>query len=226
MKRSCSNMKIGCLHAHYSNIEYLERSITSDQLQWVHFVDPGLITRMALDMDFDVSQGKAKVIDQLDWIAQSKVDAILITCTNYVALLEEIDVRNTIPILKIDEPYFEYICGLKEPHTIWFANPVTVDGTMTRLRQYAAARGVSLAHVESLIIENSFHLFMQGNKDHYSEKIASSIREWLTSDGSRTCSVAQLSMVDAAVGLGSELSIPIGNPLDSLKAYLIDMGMI
>lgn len=59
-------MKIGCLHAHYSNIEYIEASIGS----------------------------KA---DQIKWITQSGVDAILITCTGYIAILEEVETMTNLP---------------------------------------------------------------------------------------------------------------------------------
>lgn len=31
--------KIGCLHAHYSNIEYIQKAIASNDLELVHFVD-------------------------------------------------------------------------------------------------------------------------------------------------------------------------------------------
>lgn len=36
-------LNIACLHAHYSNINYLERSFQSHAVQLQHFVDPGVM---------------------------------------------------------------------------------------------------------------------------------------------------------------------------------------
>ena len=35
--------KLGCLHAHYSNIEYIENAFSPYNIELVHFVDPGLM---------------------------------------------------------------------------------------------------------------------------------------------------------------------------------------
>ena len=52
-----------------------------------------------------------KVKEQIEWMISCDVDAILITCTNYIALLEDETLFDpSIPIIKIDEPYFESIC--------------------------------------------------------------------------------------------------------------------
>lgn len=55
--------KMGCLHAHYSNIAYIENALSSDKLELVHFVDPGLMSRISSDTHFDVAQAKQKVLD-------------------------------------------------------------------------------------------------------------------------------------------------------------------
>lgn len=43
--------KLGCYHAHYSNIEHIEKALGSYDIELVHFVDPGL-DRIKNDSDF------------------------------------------------------------------------------------------------------------------------------------------------------------------------------
>ena len=102
--------RLGCLHAHYSNIEYIENAFAPYNIELIHFVDPGLMNQVTKNKNFRESEAQRKVIEQIEWIAQCQVDAILITCTNYIALLQEDQLSITVPIIKIDEPFFDYIC--------------------------------------------------------------------------------------------------------------------
>jgi aspartate/glutamate racemase len=205
--------KIGCLHAHYSNIDYIESAFSAYDLELSHYVDPGLIYRLKNDQ---VSEAEKKVKDQIEWIAQSGVDAILITCTNYIALLNQIEVN--IPIIKIDEPYFEALCKTEQPQTILFTNPDTVSGTMARLEQYAKKHHTSLDIVVK-VIENSFELIMSGKQEEYQNVVCHYIKQL---DSTRSVSVAQLSMVAAAQQVELETSIPIINPLTTLVSSMVN----
>ncbi|WP_155593320.1 hypothetical protein [Lysinibacillus cavernae] len=200
--------KLGCLHAHHSNIEYIEQAFKSNEdIELIHFVDPGVIHQVAKGLD-----GLAlKVREQIGWIVSCDVDAILITCTNYIALLEEQDLLNlSIPILKIDEPFFASICSVQQPQTILFTNPATVEGTMTRLQQYAKQQGISV-NVVAKVIEHTFDLIMQGKKEAYNDAILRTL--YTLSDDYRYVSVAQLSMVDAAQQFEEQTAITIHHPL-------------
>ncbi|SFE45281.1 hypothetical protein SAMN05216378_3168 [Paenibacillus catalpae] len=206
-------MKIGCLHAHYSNIEYIQAAIGS-KAELIHFVDPGLMNRIMVDTSFDLTKAKAKVIEQLEWIAQSGVDVILITCTNYIALLEEIEI--SIPIIKIDEPFFNELCQITQPQILLFTNPATVEGTMKRLNNAAASRGQQPPDIEARIIEHTFDLIMEGHKTRYTEEVCKYIHNLLQSEPDKKIAVAQLSMVEAAERAAHERGAAIGNPLESL----------
>jgi aspartate/glutamate racemase len=205
--------KIGCLHAHYSNIDYIESALSAYDLELSHYVDPGLIYRLKNDQ---VSEAEKKVKDQIEWIAQSGVDAILITCTNYIALLKQIEVN--IPIIKIDEPYFEALCKTEQSQTILFTNPDTVQGTMARLQQYAKYHQKTM-DIEVKIIENSFELIMSGRQEEYQNVVCHYIKQL---DSNRSLSVAQLSMVTAAQQVEHETSIPIINPLNTLVSSMVN----
>jgi len=173
---------MGCLHAHYSNIAYIQNAIASNELELVHFVDPGLMNRIASDKSFDLIQAQNKVIEQMEWIAQANVDVILITCTNYIALLEEDRLRTPIPIIKIDEPFFDYVCNITEPQILLFTNPATVEGTMKRFNEYASEHEKPLINFEVHVIENAFELIMQGKIELYKNEVSNYIRKLLASE--------------------------------------------
>lgn len=203
--------KLGCLHAHYSNIEYIEQAFQSDEdIEIIHFVDPGVIKHVSKGSN-DLAH---KVKEQIEWIISCDVDAILITCTNYIALLKDETLSNLpIPIIKIDEPYFESICSKHQPQTILFTNPATVDGTMARLHQYAKHQGISV-DVVAKVIEHTFDLIMQGKKEAYNEVILRTLHT--LSAEQKSISVAQLSMVDAAQQFEDHTRIKILQPLKPL----------
>ena len=112
--------KLGCLHAHYSNIEYIENAFAPYNIELVHFVDPGLMSQVTTNNNFKESDAQRKVNEQIEWIAQCQVDAILITCTNYIAILQEDQLSTSVPIIKIDEPFFDYICKLDNLRRFFF----------------------------------------------------------------------------------------------------------
>jgi hypothetical protein len=211
---------IGCLHAHYSNIEYIQKALASDELELMHFVDPGLMSRIAADPNFDAASARNKVVEQIQWISKASADGILITCTNYIALLEEDRLQLSIPILKIDEPFFHHVCNNTGPQVLLFTNPATVDGTMNRLHEYAKRHNKQMSHVETRVIENTFDLIMKGHKERYVSEVSNYIRKLLLSDKNRIVSVAQLSMVESAETVEREMNVQIGNPLKPLAAYV------
>ncbi|WHY00455.1 hypothetical protein [Neobacillus sp. DY30] len=206
--------KIGCLHAHYSNINYIEMALSAYDVELSHFVDPGLMYRVKNDEGFTDSNAQRKVKEQVEWVVQSGVDAVLITCTNYIALLE--DLAANVPIIKMDEPYFEVLCEIDQPQTILFTNPDTVPGTMNRLQQYAKSKQKVL-DIEVVVIENTFELIMSGKKDEYQKEVADSLKNYQ----GRTVSVAQLSMVGAAQQVEQETSQMVINPLGALVTAMV-----
>ncbi|TQR18537.1 hypothetical protein [Psychrobacillus soli] len=211
-------MKLACLHAHHSNIDYIESTLAHYKIELMHFVDPGLMNRVTHDESFQPLDARKKVKEQIEWIAKCNVDAILITCTNYIALLNEEDLSFPIPIIKIDEPFFEEICQIAEPQVILFTNPATVKGTMNRLNAYAEAKQKTL-NMEVIVIDSTFELLMQGLNDEYNQLISSYIRK-IMHDGKKVISVAQLSMVNAAKQIERETSKMIINPLDTLSSFI------
>ncbi|GGP15623.1 hypothetical protein [Oceanobacillus neutriphilus] len=110
--------RLGCLHAHYSNIGYIEEAFSAYDIELVHLTDPGLLYRADSDETFQESDAQKRVNEQMEWIAQCGVDAILITCTNYIAVLKEEQLSISVPIIKIDEPFFDFLCHIERPHKV------------------------------------------------------------------------------------------------------------
>lgn len=206
---------IGCLHAHHSNIGYVEHALRPDGWELVHHVDPGLLRRISQDPGFGEAQARSRAAEQVQWIASSNVDAILITCTNYIALLDEARLDIDVPVIKLDESFFSHVCSIRGPQLVLFTNPATVEGTMRRLEAFASEHGVPL-DVESRVIEDAFKLVMRGDSEAYKREVSCHIRHALTADPGNRVSVAQLSMVEAAEAVERELGVSIGNPLEPL----------
>ncbi|MCM3767051.1 hypothetical protein [Neobacillus niacini] len=211
--------RVACLHAHYSNIDYIESALAPYDIEFIHFVDPGLMYRVTHDERFNTEDAQNKVKEQIEWMAQCNVDGILITCTNYIALLRVDELSIPVPIIKIDEPYFETICNRSDPQIILFSNPATVAGTMERLHQYAELQQKSL-NVEVMVIYNTFELFMKGQKQEYNQQISKFLQKMIKED--KIISVAQLSMVAAAQEVEQMTAKRIINPLDTLISSLVN----
>ncbi|MEY9976906.1 hypothetical protein [Lysinibacillus sp. RC79] len=139
-------------------------------------------------------------------------------CTNYIALLEEEQLKLSLPIIKIDEPFFEIICEEKQPQTILFTNSETVEGTLKRLQQYAEQHEKTL-DVVAKVIDNTFELIMQGKKEAYNSAIRQTLHH--LAEEQRHISVAQLSMVEAARQFEKESTLTITHPLKSLAKFVM-----
>ncbi|MFJ8514054.1 hypothetical protein [Lysinibacillus xylanilyticus] len=207
--------RLGCLHAHHSNIEYIEQAFqNNERVELVHFVDPGLIQQVSKGTD-----GLAfKVKEQLEWMESCDMDAILITCTNYIALLEEEQLELSIPIIKIDVPLFETLCEEKQSQTILFTNPETIEGTMNRLQQYALLHEKSIK-TKVKVIDKTFELIIQGKKDAYNNAIIQDLHD--VAREQQHIAVAQLSMVEAARQFEKESTLTITHPLKSLVKFVM-----
>ncbi|MGN9170364.1 hypothetical protein DX902_20335 [Paenibacillus jamilae] len=214
--------RVGCLHAHHSNIAYVERAFASYEVELVHFVEPGLMRRVSSDPHFSSDDASRKVEEQLSWMSQSDLDVILITCTNYIALAEKAQGSMPTPIVALDEPLFHEMCDDLLPRTLVFTNPATVEGTMKRLYHTANLLGKPdlSSLIEVKVVEGAFELIMQGHKNEYEELLVRSLHELRKADPSRGLAVAQLSMVDAALQVELETGRTIANPLRSLANLL------
>lgn len=211
--------RLGCLHMHHSNISYVDGIVSPDQAEVIHFVDPGLMRRITSDAEFDAATAGEQVRRQLAWMAASGLDAILITCTNYIAMLPDEPLALPLPVIKIDEPFFACLCRQESPHLLLFTNPATVEGTMRRFGDYAARAGYE-PDVEVEVIANTFDLVMAGKTAEYAAAVANRLREVAQTETYKSVSVGQLSMADAAQQVSAESGAAIGNPLQPLREHL------
>lgn len=210
--------RIGCFHAHYSNIEQIDKALSDYDVECVHFVDPGL-DRIKNDPDFTREQAERKVLDTLNWIAQSHVDAILVSCTFYAAMIRDDIHRFPVPVVKIDDPLFHDLLNGDQPLVLVFTNPNTVEGTLGRLRRFFEDHGAAL-HAEARILPGTFELLMKGKKERYVEQVASGIIGIAREQPDKTIVAAQLSMVPAAQKAEEATGAAIGNAAASLAEYL------
>ena len=216
---TAAKTRLGCLHMHHSNIPYIDGIVAPDHVELLHFVDPGLMRRIRSDASFSSDQAGQQVRSQLDWMAGCGVDAILITCTNYIAMLPDEPLGLAIPVIKIDEPFFADLLHQPSPHLLLFTNPATVEGTMGRFHDYAHRAGHQPG-IETKVMPGTFELVMAGKTDEYAAAVTNQLRELVLSGRYETISVGQLSMAESALHVAAETGMPIGNPLDSLRVHL------
>lgn len=208
---------IGCFHSHHSNIELIEKALSHLQIDFVHFVDPGL-DRIKKDKDFTLEKASKKIEDTLNWISSCHVDAIFITCTHFTAIMEEAQISHSLPIIKVDDSLFHSICEYSKPQILVFTNPNTVDGTMDQLFKFAKQKG-KLVQVEPYFIENTFELIMQGKKQEYIKRVSNVLTQLTIDHPDKIISAAQLSMAPAAEKAEKETGIYIGHHLKALPLY-------
>ncbi len=216
---STGKRRLGCLHMHHSNIGYVDSLLSPEEVEVVHFVEPGLMRRIGSEDGLSGSEARAQVQRQLDWMASCGLDAILITCTNYIATLPDEPLDLPVPVIKIDEPFFADLLEQDSPHLLLFTNPATVEGTMRRYRDFARQAGKE-PEIEIEVIEGTFDLVMAGKTEEYAAAVSERLRELVQAGNYATISVGQLSMAASAQQVAAETGFPIGNPLDSLKGPL------
>ncbi|WP_340701427.1 hypothetical protein [Brevibacillus borstelensis] len=213
-------MRLGCLHAHHSNIALISDGLCIDGLALTHFVDPGVLIRSELSGHFPDEASRAKIREQLQWIAACGVDAILITCTQYIAGMQPEDENCVeLPIIKLDEPFFHDVSSSSGSHRLLFSNPATIKGTMARYHSFSHVRS-SETDVRAELVPDSFPLLMSGRTAEYREAIYHGLQVLAKRGEPESISVAQLSMVPAAELFEASTGRPIGNPLKSLRAEI------
>jgi hypothetical protein len=215
--------RIGCLHAHHSAISAIDQGLAGLDLALVHFVEPGLIGRLTGPESLPADLARQRLIAQLEWMAQCHVDSILVSCTNYVALLGDTDHVLSVPLIKIDEPFFADIYAEETPLLLVFTNPATVTGTMERLYQFATQRGKGI-QVEVRVIMGTFDLVMQGKHEEYYHTVATYLQDLVVAEPGKRIAVAQLSMVAAAREVALDCNIDIGNTVTALSRFMQSHG--
>ncbi|MDF2958427.1 MAG: hypothetical protein K0S39_162 [Paenibacillus sp.] len=213
--------RIGCYHAHYSNIEYIQQALEPYDVELVHFVDPGL-DRLKGDTGFRAEQGQRKIADTLNWIASCHVDAILVTCTYFTAnITAELERELPIPVVKIDDPMLALICGSNQSQLLVFTNPATVDGTMNRVHQYARSAGTT-PQLQVHLLDQTFQLMMTGKKQAYVELVTAGLERLAVQYPGYQLWAVQLSMVPAAEQASLTAGVKIGNPLEALASEMVN----
>lgn len=214
--------RIGCLHAHHGNIGYLDELLSTYQAEASHFVDPALVRRIGIDPSFSASRAQKRVREELDWIAESGVDGIVITCTAYSASMPpESDLGLSNPIVTIDEPFFAAVCQAAGPQTILFTNPGTVAGTMGRLAAYSEAMPFTLS-ASSELVPDAFDLFMAGRQAKHDDLLTARLAARIERGASGTLFAGQLSMSAASYRAEAQSGKVLISPLDTLEAAIVN----
>ncbi|MFE6077383.1 aspartate/glutamate racemase family protein [Paenibacillus sp. NPDC057886] len=219
-------MTIGCFHAHYSNIALIEEALAPYEVELVHYVDPGL-DRLKHDADFTEAVTHEKVSQTLQWIAHCHADAILVTCTLFAVVLEQVAQYVPVPVVGIDDPLLVEMQQNPGEYILAFTNPATIEGTMARVNQALQQKdgdgqrnGIEAVETEAALIPGTFELIMRGDKEGYLAAVSTGLLQLGEQYPDSTVVAAQLSMAPAAARVTANTGIAIYSPLASLAAYL------
>ncbi|MCP3773282.1 hypothetical protein NLX71_08120 [Paenibacillus sp. MZ04-78.2] len=220
--------RLGCLHAHHSNIRYLEEGLAREAFSCLHFVDPGAIhwlTRAAAS-EAEARQVQTKLRGQLEWISGCGVDAIVITCTNYIAALspleQALEATGGIPVIAIDEPWFDELLKLGDEAVVAFTNLATVEGTMERLHAHARLQGRVFKGQIAVSDPACFEMLLQGQEAAYTEQVEAFLLD-LIHHSSAPVAAAQLSMTDAAERAEAASGARVLSPMQALRSRLEEL---
>lgn len=201
-----------CLHATEANIEIIDREMKEMPFDIKHEVDTHLLSMIRSKQPLELQ--KAYVVEQLKKLMLQEPALLFVTCTNYVALIDEINVTTHIPILKIDEILYEQLKGIHNPIKMLFTNKETIRGTMQRFRQFVSED----IEVEVLHIPDVFDWYLAGDTLRHDQKVLMTLLELDAYEN--TVVVAQLSMSRIA-SIYSKLSgNEVLSPVTALKEYM------
>lgn len=201
-----------CLHASEANIEIIDREMKEMPFDIKHEVDTHLLSMIRTKQPLELQ--KAYVVEELNKLTLQEPALLFVTCTNYVTLLDEINVTMQFPILKIDEILYEQLKDIHNPIKMLFTNKETIRGTMQRFRQFVSQD----VEVEVLHIPDVFDWYLAGDTLRHDQKVLTTLLELDAYEN--TVVVAQLSMSRIA-SIYSKLSgNEVLSPVTALKEYM------
>ncbi len=201
-----------CLHASEANVEIIDREMKEMPFDIKHEVDTHLLSMIRTKQPLELQ--KAYVVEELNKLTLQEPALLFVTCTNYVALLDEINVTTQFPILKIDEILYEQLKDIHNPIKMLFTNKETIRGTMQRFRQFVSQD----VEVEVLHIPDVFDWYLAGDTLRHDQKVLTTLLELDAYEN--TVVVAQLSMSRIA-SIYSKLSgNEVLSPVTALKEYM------
>ena len=202
-----------CLHAAESNVEIMEQSLCDLPFEIRHVVDTYLLNMIREQRPSNEQKYYAfnKIMD----LIEQQPAFILITCTNYIVLLDQIELDTNIPILKIDELIFKQLKEVQAPIKMLFTNKQTIEGTMARLKQMISSE----LDIEVIFIPEVFDWYLAGDKLRHDQKVLSTLLELDTSQ--HIIAVAQLSMANSAENYSKLSGKLVLSPVTAFKNSIV-----
>lgn len=111
-----------CIHAHHSNIEWIEETLTYEPLKHI----------VLEDLVHIKDSVKEIVLQKLNELSTKEVSCFIISCTYFSAHLPKAYAK---PIIALDELLFRRIAHESSLQLV-FTNEATVEGTLARYEKF------------------------------------------------------------------------------------------
>ena len=115
--------KILCIHAHESNIYYLDKLLR---------VFPCTIEHRVINLMDNTKKSKEILKKEINSYLSEDIAVCILTCTEHSSMVDE-DNINGVSILKIEEPLIEKLLYDHNDKVLVFTNPNTVELERSRV---------------------------------------------------------------------------------------------
>lgn len=149
--------KILCIHAHESNIYYLDKLLRVFRCTIEHRV---------INLMDNTKKSKEILKKEINSYLSEDIAVCILTCTEHSSMVDE-DSINGVSILKIEEPIIEKLLYDHNDKVLVFTNPNTVDLTVNKIKNSK----YQFQNYKIDIIPESFDLILKNEKTLYKNLI-------------------------------------------------------
>jgi len=207
-------VKIACLHTAASNIAVFEaavRQVGMDDIVLTHEVKSELLARVeqAGVLTPEIADEALAILHSL---AQS-ADAVVLTCSTFGPLVDNMAQIGTTPILRVDAALAEQTVKEGGKIVVLYASPTTIGSTKHIFLSAAKAAAISF---EMQVVPEAWDYFRAGDQHGYFVRIAEAADQ-AYSNGATVVALAQASMAGAIAFIKSGTK-PMTSPAAGLLA--------
>ncbi|MFP7176185.1 aspartate/glutamate racemase family protein [Priestia filamentosa] len=210
--------KVGLIHATMNSVQPILTVFKSyePQVTVMNFMDESLIFELNKTATITLDM-KRRLLNLIEKAVKSDVDGVLLTCSSFTPVVEEISHLFDVPILSADMSMLEKAVDIGTQIGIIATVEAAGPTTETLLKKISSERR-KLISIKTVVIPEAFQALQNGRDTEHDELIYKEVKEL-----SKDCDIilfAQFSMARAVETI-SNTGIPIlTSPQISVKAII------
>jgi len=174
--------RIGLIHATMNSVKPILEAFSKldDDVELINFMDEGLVYELN-ETNKITNRMLIRLTELAGKAVESRVDAILFTCSSFSPYVSKIAGLIPVPVLSSDESMLKN--AIDSERKIIVISTIKKAGPTTQkmLEEYAAAFDKNI-DVEIHVLEEAFHALQSGNEEKHDRLIQDKINEQSTQD--------------------------------------------